>query len=118
MSLQKKYCYEIFLINPIQYQCSMYHELEVADFGAHIYGGKCNRKITNQVFSALFFGRKLNNNLQPLRQDFINRLNNYNPDYILNCCTSQKKSVVKTAIKKSRNLNKKTYFKLKHPSMW
>lgn len=118
ITLQPNEIYEIHLMNPIQYQCSLYHELEVFDFGAHIYGNGIvhNRIITNKVFSGLFFGRN-SKHINYFRNDFIRRLKFYNPDIILNCCTSAKKNIVEKAIYVF-NINKKNYVKLAHPSSW
>lgn len=117
INLSNQYCYEIFIMNPVPYQCSLYHELEVNNFGSNIYGlFSHNRKLTNKVFSALFFGKKLNKGYKNLKDDFIDRVNKYNPDYIINCCTYSKRKVVANAILKTTY--KKEIYTLNHPSMW
>lgn len=97
--------YEVFLMNPIQFQCSC----------IHFIGNNANSKITKQIFRALF--NKKNGNL---RSDFISRLKNYNPDFILNVCTSGLKTgVVKNAIKEALpQILANQYKEDKHPSVW
>lgn len=100
--------YEIFIINPVQYQCSCAHFLP---------NFKTNRADTHKVFRKLF-----NSNYGKLRQDFINRLGNYNPDIVINACTCSLKAIVDTAIhdvNKMNTVNKAVQFiPLPHPSIW
>ncbi|MCI7213793.1 MAG: hypothetical protein MR467_06620, partial [Bacillales bacterium] len=107
--LNRSFVYEIYIINPVQYQCSLYHELEIKDFGAHIYGATTHcRKLTNKVFRCLFGSAKHPTDIQ---LDFQARLCTYNPDIILNCCTYGLKKLVDGAI------HSKTIL-LDHPSRW
>lgn len=96
-------CCEIYVMNPVQYQCSC----------AYYLTNSTNRAYTEKVFRMLF-----NKNNGNLRLDFINRLQAYNPDYLINACTHSLKNVVKTAIKESQLGNCKVLQNVKHPSVW
>ena len=97
--------YEVFLMNSIQFQCSC----------IHFIGNKSNSKITKQIFRALF-----NKNNGNLRSDFISRIKNYNPDFVLNVCTSGLKTgIVKNAIKEVLpHILTNQYEEDIHPSVW
>lgn len=99
-ALNNNCVYEVYIINAIQYQTSCYS----------IFGKSWSRGNRNQVFRALFDQNKGN-----LEQDFINRITKYNPDIIVNACTSNLKSVVDTALNTFTNCNQ---YKDKHPSSW
>lgn len=96
--------YLIRIMNPIQFQASCYHSLNNHD-----------RNETKKVFRFLFGKKGFN-----LRQNFIFRLRNYNPDIIYNCCTSELKTgVVKTAINSAIAIaSNQNYYEDIHPSMW
>ena len=59
--------YRVILMNSIQFQCSL---------------GEVPKKYRDYMWLSLWFGT---NNL--FKNDFINRLNSYNPSYIFNFCT-------------------------------
>lgn len=99
-ALNINYVYEVNIINAIQYQTSCYF----------MFQNKWTRKNRDQVFRALF-----NKNKGNLRQDLVNRVSNYNPDIIINACTSNLKNVVETALNTFTNCRK---YKDKHPSSW
>ena len=61
------YAYRVILMNSIQFQCSL---------------GEIPKKYRDYMWLSLWFGT---NNL--FKNDFINRLNSYNPSYIFNFCT-------------------------------
>lgn len=102
--LNPSFAYEVYLVNPIQYQASCYNQLKK----------QTSRSVTNQVFRKLFSARGFN-----LRADFINRLKKYSPNLIVNCCTSSLKSTVNVAIKEANlPLPKEGYIGDVHPSVW
>lgn len=111
-NLNIDYDYEVYLMNPVQFQCSCYNEFNNL-IGKNPIARETyyvERKITSKIFRALF-----NKNKGNLRQNFINRLNIYSPDIIVNCCTSFVKDVINTIINKIKIQQKN---KDKHPSIW
>lgn len=99
--------YEVYLMNPIQYQCSCHYHLTNNGYKTLI-----SSDLTKKVFRALFNEKKGN-----LKQDFVNRLKTYSPDVIVNSCTSSlKTSVIKTTIQKAFAIP--NYYEDIHPSMW
>lgn len=92
--------YEVKLINCVQYQCSCYHFLNAVSL-FH------DRRNTDQVFRAFF---------KHLKSDFISRVQNYQPDFIYNCCTKSVTGVVSTCINK--HFQGAIIFKGNHPSRW
>lgn len=107
--------YEIYIMNPIQVQASCYHEFHGLGQNKILNGLKISRQNTDQVFRCLFSASKGN-----LRQNFIDRINTYKPDYIYNCCTCTLKAVVDNAIKQSSyyNNNKNNLYHNIHPAIW
>ena len=93
--------YLVRLMNPVQYQASCAYFVK-----------RSIRSETDKVFRTLFSKKGFN-----LRDDFIERLQAFQPDIILNCCTyALGEGVVSTAINES-HLN--TFvLRLKHPSCW
>lgn len=104
--------YEIYIMNPIQVQASCYHEFHGLGHNKLLNGLKVSRKNTNQVFKCLFLNQQSN-----LRQDFINRINTYAPNYVYNCCTSSLKKVVDSAIEDSHFSSSNLYHNI-YPSIW
>ena len=69
-NLSMKYAYEVYIMNAVQYQCSAWN---------YISGfGKLNTQLRDSIFKELW---------KKLSGDFINRIQRYSPDYIINCCT-------------------------------
>ena len=101
-NLKNNIAYEVFLMNPVQFQASCHHWV----------GNSNCRNHTNKVFRALF-----NKNKGNQRAYFINRLNAYNPDILFCCCTSNLKNVVYNAIVNS-SVSSKPYCTDHHPSVW
>lgn len=103
--LDPKYVYKVYIMNAIQYQASCYMVL----------GKLYSRSNTNVVFRKLFSKKFFN-----LRLDFINRLNAYDPDVIINCCTKSSglDKTVKNAIKTMNGFNYKCYTSDYHPAKW
>lgn len=97
-------CCEIYVMNPVQHQCSCAN---------YIHNTPSNRAITDKVFRMLFRNQGGN-----LRQDFINRLMNYCPSVVINACTSSLKGVVKTAISHTQLSNNTLMIDTTHPSVW
>lgn len=106
--------YEVNLMNPIQYQCSCYNEFNglVPIPNNNLINHKCSRSNTDKVFRSLFSIKKT------LYIDFINRLINYNPDIIFNCCTYNLKGLVYNRIKRFINPNYCPCYHDSHPSTW
>lgn len=104
IKFSQKYNYQILIMNPIQVQCSCYHQFKP-------HGIDSTSNITNKVFRCLFNRSKGN-----LRKDFISRLKQYEPDIVLNCSTYGAKSVVETAIKEA--IERYSDHKDTHPSVW
>lgn len=102
--LDANFCYEVYLMNPVQLQCSCFY---VFQQGGH----KSSRSNTNQIFRR-FFSKKGGN----FRDEFKKRLVTYTPDVVVNCSTSQLKEVVFTAIKEMPY--KTNLYKDVHPSIW
>jgi len=115
--------YQIYIMNPVQYQSSCYHELQ--RYGNNekqlslrtSYGAK---KCRNDVWKALF---------SRLKKDFIHRLLSYQPNYILNACTggtyegksqndldNQLNYIVEQALQSI--ISEDNYYRLEHPSVW
>lgn len=106
-SLTSDFDYQVFLMNPIQFQCSCSHHFEQ-------YSIPTPPKVTKQVFKELF--DKLNGNL---REDFMSRLQNYNPDFVLNACTyGLRDKIVKDAIDEALKNRTFAYKNDTHPSTW
>lgn len=96
--------YEVYIMNPVQLQCSCYYQFQQNNI-------KCTTSNTQKVFRRLF-----NATNKRLRHDFIQRLQSYGPDFVINCTTSSLKPLVENAIKVvypggSNCLDK-------HPVMW
>ena len=103
-NLDVNFDYQVLIMNPIQLQCSCYHQFRQN-------GAAGSSRTTNKVFRCLF-----NSNKGNLRENFIQRLKQYQADYVLNCSTCGTKSVVETAIKKALGCN--SNYKDTHPSFW
>lgn len=102
--LDKESDYQVLIMNPIQVQCSCYHQLRAV-------GRKSTPQTTNTVFRILF--NKKNGNL---RDGFKQRIVQYNPDFVLNCSTYGVKAVIETSIYEA--LNRHSGSKDVHPSVW
>lgn len=100
--------YEVFLINPVQLQCSCYHQF--ARSGV-VLTDEEQSKNTAKVFRRLYSAKGGN-----LRRCFMCRLRSYQPDVAVICTTSSVKSIVHTAIKSCMNHN--LIYSDKHPSRW
>ncbi|MGN1225115.1 MAG: hypothetical protein ACI4TG_08455 [Ruminococcus sp.] len=104
--LDSDYNYAVYLINPVQYQASCYHELMSM-------GIKYDKKIKDKVFRKLF---------NHLKDDFVSRLTSYHPDYVINACTgSKEKGSLKKRIKDAipdEFMKSISYCDLHHPSDW
>ena len=77
------YNFEIKIINPIQYQTSLYHflndKIEYNTYGNFGYNA-IDHALRNDVWRFLF--ERCN-----LKSNFIDRVKDYSPNYIINCCT-------------------------------
>ena len=126
---------EVKIINPICYQTSLYHFLNnMIPYNNHQSGNigytRINKTLRNKVWDFLF-------NTCSLKTDFIKALQNYSPDFIVNCCTgtvvtppitqascqgSKPKDYVRlellnnTLIKTNNGVF--NYFEDNHPSTW
>ena len=102
--LDTRFDYQVLIMNPIQIQCSCYHQFTNK-------GIPCTASNTRKVFRFLFNAKKCN-----LRADFILRLKKYNPNFVLNCSTSSLKPIIETAIQNA--LSHKSNAQDIHPSVW
>lgn len=127
-------CFEVYVMNPVQYQTSLYHFLngmipweQKSNFQYH----NIDKTLRNRVWKFLF-------DTCELKTTFIDRLKEYGPDYIINCCTggnnnaygqfntinqvrrggtSLKSCVKKEIITAFKNQNIQ-YLQHKHPISW
>lgn len=80
-----KYYFEVKIINPIQYQTSLYHflngKIAYNRFGNFSYTS-IDHSLRDDVWRFLY--QKCG-----LEADFIRRVQVYSPDYIINCCTGR-----------------------------
>lgn len=102
--LKPEFDYQVLIMNPIQVQCSCYHQFKA-------FGIDSTSQTTNAVFRALFNKKKGN-----LRDGFKQRIVLYKPDFVLNCSTCGAKDIVETAIKEA--INQYSDCKDVHPSTW
>lgn len=111
--LNVDYDYEVIIVNPIQYQTSLHHELYQIGISNNTFraGITPNQSLKNEVFRALF-----NKNKGNLREDFKQRVNNFHPDIIYSCCTASLSNIVKKAIIETGAI--KILLFDKHPSVW
>lgn len=103
-NLEIEFDYQVLIMNPIQVQCSCYHQFK-------IHGFVSTSQTTNKVFRCLFNKKKGNQ-----RDGFIQRLVQYNPDFVLNCSTYGVKSIIETAINEA--LTHYSDGQDVHPSIW
>lgn len=124
---------EIYIMNPIQYQASLYHFLNDKINYNRLINNKIslpgiNAKLRNEVWKILF-------NDPLLKGDFVDRITKYNPHYIVNCCTGKKvygifcnprkprnnstqlNSFVRRVLL-AKNLIHGNYLEFKHPCVW
>lgn len=123
---------EINIINPVQYQTSLWHFLNgkiqynLSNYPQNTYK-KINAKLRDAVWYFLF-------EICNLKGDFVRRIKTYNPDYIVNCCTG--KNTIKSftnKINSRQNVKKpkacvrfvifktcqnRPYVEDKHPCKW
>lgn len=69
--------YEVFIMNAIQYQCSAVDYIQGMN--------KFVRRLTDNIFLVMWNYNK--SGLNPFRTDFVNRIQKYSPDVIINACT-------------------------------
>lgn len=94
--------YILIISNPVQFQASL----------GSFYDNGLHKSIRNNVWSALY---------KICKEDFIKRLEIYEPDYILNATTAGRKYRVNKAIKTVKSIGNKKNQELKesyHPSFW
>lgn len=101
----------LIVCNPIQYQTSMHFLLR----------GKLNATVRNNIWSSLW-NFSIQNSVTPFRDNFIERLSSYNPQIIINACTSggssQLANKVCDAIDDSGRFENTFIFSSTHPSYW
>lgn len=123
---------EVYIMNPIQYQTSLWHFLK-----NKISYNKSKKGITYNSIDHLLRDEVwlfLFNNCN-LKNDFENKIRNYGPDYVVNCCTGNcykkgpfytlrvrriKSKKIKTCTKHSIHnaLALINYTEDQHPSIW
>ena len=95
--------YEVLIINALQYQASCFHKLGLRGI---VY------PLRNSVFKALYNNCNLNG-------DFLSRLSSASPDYILNGCTYNLKSVIEPQLQAYQHINPTAQrMDCKHPCTW
>ena len=127
---------EVMIINPVQYQTSLYHflngKISYNNIKQSINYTKIDKDIRNETWRFLFNNCSLSN-------DFITRINTYSPDCIDNCCTGKvnsrtfvnptsivikKKNIkslkicVRNSIINSNKLTSTQYIEDTHPILW
>ncbi|WP_294396970.1 hypothetical protein [uncultured Clostridium sp.] len=75
--------YNLIIINPIQFQTSL----------GSLYNKGLNRNLRNKVWKKIW--KIIDSKKCIVQEDFICRLNSYNPDLIINACTYELKKSVK-----------------------
>lgn len=100
LELMPNTTYDVLLVNPVQYQASL----------AFVFDNKMNEKVRDKVWSKLF---------GVLKQDFEQRIKSYEPDVILNFCTTKAGKAVQKCINSvfAESLGVQL-FKGPHPSSW
>lgn len=73
--------YEVFIMNAIQYQCSAFDYIQGLN--------KFVRTLTDAVFLEMW-NYRTNGAHYPFQDDFVNRIQKYSPDVIINACTKGK----------------------------
>lgn len=79
--------YRIIISNPIPYMCSL-----------GVFTVSLNSDIRNDVWKKIWDITAQNNGKFVFQDDFLLRCQNYNPDYIINCCTRTLKSFVRRTL--------------------
>lgn len=91
ISLEPETLFEIKIINPVQYQTSLFHLLNNKIPYHKVCNCKkygMNRYLRNKLWRRLF-----EETITKCKADFIHRVISYSPDYIVNCCTSFDKKI-------------------------
>ena len=91
--------YIVIISNPVQFQASL----------GTFYSGEINKSIRNRIWLQLY---------NIYENDFISRLKEYDPNYILNATTSDKTNKIKSTLKGDENLKNITLESSYHPSYW
>jgi hypothetical protein len=97
--------YKIFIVNPIQYQTSLWaiHGKPLAKKRKKTEEGK----LRDEVWKALWDFK--DSNAFIFQDDFRNRLNSYSPEIIINCCTKEFRQTVTDYIKTTKNNSKNNH---------
>ena len=97
--------YQVILMNPIQWQASLYDLYKDAS--------SMHRVLRDKIWKQIWL-------LPVVREDFIQRLNMYHPILIINACTGQNYGdSLKSAVRKEIKENYwNTIFPIGHPSTW
>lgn len=111
LNLHKRNCkYQIFIVNPIPYQTSLWtiHK-QALDYN--------NPKIVDlrdEVWKQLW------TTIPEIEAKFLQRLNDYQPTYIINCCTKTiSNKIIKPFLRNYKSNHKNTQIKNgSHPSSW
>ena len=86
-------CFEVYIMNPVQYQTSLYHFLNDMiswnPSGNTTQYEKIDHSLRNDVWKFLF-------DTCWLKHEFLYRLICYNPAYIINCCTGGNNAIYNT----------------------
>lgn len=119
VKIQDGECFEVYVMNPVQYQASLYHFLN--DMISRNKSGNTTQytsiddNLRDKVWEFLF-------DACGLKTTFIDRLKKYGPDYIINCCTGGNKSQsLKSTVGTEITTNpawSSIYQTDNHPSSW
>lgn len=129
------YYVEVRIINPVQYQTSLFHflngKIAYNTYGNFSYTSLCS-SLRDEVWRFLY--QTCN-----LESDFIIRVRAYAPDYIINCCTGSScykqfninkkirkapsntrklKALVRETLRVNGLINSGTYLECEHPVRW
>ena len=91
----------IVLCNPIQFQTSLVAVIDVPDW----------RKVRDAVWKELW-------NMQEIKDNFEERLGSYEPDYIINACTSHLQNKISKFLLQCSRFSDSMKYETYHPSMW
>ncbi|WP_139690788.1 hypothetical protein [Aeromonas sobria] len=89
--------YSLLIVNPIPYMCSLGK-----------FFNKLNHSVRNHVWKKIW-------EISDIRNDFCNVLATYQPEIIINCCTSKLKPLVDAEIKKMKILAR--LYSTSHPAV-
>lgn len=127
-ALYSELCVEssrLVLVNPVQFQASLASIIKCTEQTPSKRKEKIREKIRDKVWTALWSVQRTStsqgcegmaNAPSPIRDCFMIRLSTYEPDYIINACTSKLKESVGSFLR--RNFQDCKRYEVSHPSSW